>query len=130
MTAEPDDVGVLVVDDHATFRSVAREVIARTPGFAVVGEAVDGAAAIDAVRELEPRLVLMDIHLPGVDGLAATRVIAEERPDVVVVLLSTYDRDDLPVDPVTTGACTYLHKAELAPATVRALWERYSLRST
>ena len=66
-------VRVLIVDDQASFRHAARSVIELTPGFVVVGDAATGEAALDAARALRPDLVLMDVHLPGIDGLEASR---------------------------------------------------------
>jgi DNA-binding NarL/FixJ family response regulator len=124
MTDDPTtDVTVLVVDDQPRFLSVARTVIDRTPGFAFVGSADDGAAAVEAVGNLLPQLVLMDIHMPVLDGIAATRSICERWPDTVVVLLSSYDRDDLPHEVATSGAVGYLHKEELDAASVQRAWD-------
>lgn len=120
-----NDIGavtVLLVDDQERFREVARIVVQRTAGLTLVGEAVDGLDALDQARELQPQLVLMDIHLPRLDGLDATRRIVAELPDTVVILLSSYDRDDLPPGAMDTGALAYLHKEELAPAALTELW--------
>lgn len=116
------DVRVLVVDDQDRFRAVARTVVERTAGFAVAGEASDGEAAIDAVGALRPDLVVMDINMPVLDGVAAARRIATEWPDVVVVLLSSYARDDLPDGVLDGGARDYLHKEELGPDALRTMW--------
>lgn len=116
------DVRVLVVDDQARFLAVARTVVERTTGFTLVGEAADGAEAIERVRAEHPDLVLMDINMPVLDGPAAARRIRGEWPDVVVILLSSYAQADLPDGVLAGGAAGYLHKEELAPSALRALW--------
>ena len=121
----PGAVTVLVVDDQPLFRGAARTVISRAAGFVLAGEAADGLEAVDQVRLLRPQLVLMDIHMPRLDGIAATRRITAETPAPVVVLLSSYDKDDLPVEVANSGAAAYLHKEELSPATVHELWQRH-----
>lgn len=115
------EVAVVVVDDQAPFRSAARAVIARTPGFRLVGEAVDGADALARVAEVAPDLVLMDIRMPVMDGIEAARRLSDRHPPVVVCLLSSYDRGDLPAEVEASGAA-YLHKEELSPPMLQALW--------
>ena len=116
-------VHVLIVDDHPTFRRAARRVLARLPGFDVVGEAGTGEQSIQAARLLRPDLVLMDIHLPDISGLEASRRIlgeAKERP--VVFLLSTYEAAEYASQTAGCGATAYLAKAEFDPATLAAAW--------
>lgn len=103
---------VLIVDDQAPFRSVARTVVALTPGFEVAGEAASGEEAVALAAELEPDLILMDINLPGINGVEATRRILAARPAVHVLLLSTYNVADLPLDAASVGA-GYVHKEDL-----------------
>ena len=117
------DVPVLVVDDAPAFRVAAAAVLAHTDGFRLVGEAATGEEAIDAAASLQPALVLMDMRLPGVSGVEATRAILAARPQTVVLLCSTYQRSDLPDDVSTSGAAAYLHKEELTPATLRRVWD-------
>ncbi len=107
---------VLVVDDQAPFRAIARQVVELTPGFTVVGEAESGEDAVQLAGELGPRLVLMDINLPGINGIEATRQILARDPDVAVVLLSTYRESDLPADALASGARCYVHKEDFEPA--------------
>jgi DNA-binding NarL/FixJ family response regulator len=116
-------VRVLIVDDQAPFRDVARTVVALSPGFEVVAEAGSGEEAVEAALDREPQLVLMDINLPGINGLEATRRIMDERPDTIVILLSTYTRDDLPADARTSGAAKYVHKEDFSPAVLRDTWD-------
>ena len=117
------DVPVLVVDDQAPFRLAARAVVRRAEGFELVGEAESGEQAIALASDLHPAMVLMDIKMPGIGGIEATRRIVDEAPDTVVFLCSTYQQSDLPPDARTSGARGYVHKEELGPALLRQLWE-------
>jgi two-component system invasion response regulator UvrY len=115
-------VSVLIVDDQAFFRSAAQAVLAVTPGFSAVGEAASGEEAITRVDELRPGLVLMDIHLPGISGIEATRRIVGAHPDTAVLLLSTYRAEDLPADARDCGAIAYLHKEDFEPEVLERIW--------
>ena len=106
---------VLVVDDQAPFRAIARQVVELTPGFTVVGEAESGEDAVRLAHELRPELVLMDINLPGINGIEATRQIVAAAPNTIVVLLSTYRESDLPADALESGARRYVHKEDFEP---------------
>ena len=115
-------VPVLIVDDQAFFRSAAQAVLAVTPGFTAVVEADSGEKAILRVEELRPGLVLMDIHLPGISGIEATRRIRGTHPDTAVLLLSTYRAEDLPADARDCGAIAYLHKEDFEPEVLERIW--------
>lgn len=117
-------VPVLIVDDQIPFRRAARLVMAATPGFEVVGEAVTGEEAVEQFEALDPGLVLMDINLPGISGIEATRRITESHPEAVVLLLSTYRVDDLPEDAGTCGAAGYVNKEQFEPAVLLDLWAK------
>jgi two-component system, NarL family, invasion response regulator UvrY len=119
-------VPVLIVDDQAPFRRAARAVMSVTPGFEVVGEAESGEQAVELVETLGPRLVLMDINMPGINGCEATRIITTAHPDVVVLLLSTYQAADLPADAHSCGAAEYVHKEDFGPAIVTDAWSKHS----
>jgi two-component system invasion response regulator UvrY len=121
VTAPP--IKVLIVDDQPPFRAVARTVVGLTMGFEVVGEATTGEDAVTLAADLAPDLVLMDINLPGINGIEATRQIVNAHPDTAVILLSTYRAEDLPGDARTCGALGYVHKEDLGPDTVRERWE-------
>ncbi len=117
-----ESVPVLIVDDQAPFRAAARAVIGVTDGFEVVGEADSGEEAVTQAATLSPSLVLMDINLPGINGIEATRRILADAPGTVVVLLSTYNAGDLPADAASCGASAYVHKEDFSPAEVRRIW--------
>lgn len=117
-------VAVLIVDDQAPFRRAASAVVARLEGFEVVGEAGSAEEAVDLVDSLHPDLVLMDVHLPGMNGIEATRRITEAHHELAVVLVSTYDEADLPGDVAACGALGYLHKTDVRPRPLRELWHR------
>ena len=93
-----ETVSVLIVDDQLPFRAVARTVIGMTSGFEVTSEAASGEEAVEQVDAHPPDLVLMDINLPGINGIEATRRIRATHPDTAVILLSTYSEADLPAD--------------------------------
>jgi DNA-binding NarL/FixJ family response regulator len=119
-------VQVLIVDDQAGFRRAAARVLARIPDFELIGEYETGEASVEAARRLQPDLVLMDIHLPGIDGPEATRRIladaAGRKPPPVVFLLSTYEAGDYAPETFACGASAYLPKAEFGPAALMAAW--------
>lgn len=120
-------VRVLVVDDQRPFRLAAAAVLRRTPGFALVGEAASGEEALEVLTDLSPDLVLMDITMPGMGGIEATRRLLLAAPGTVVLLCSTYERGDLPAGAATSGAAAYLHKEELAPDVLARLWQEASV---
>ncbi|HEY8058971.1 MAG TPA: response regulator transcription factor [Acidimicrobiales bacterium] len=121
-TSSPGDVSVLIVDDQAPFRAVARTVIQLAAGFSVVGEAASGEEAVEMAAAVHPAMVLMDINLPGINGIEATRQIMAAAPDTVVIMLSTYKADDLPSDAADCGAARYVHKEDFGPGILRDIW--------
>jgi two-component system invasion response regulator UvrY len=114
-------VDVLIVDDQRPFRMIARTVVGLVGGWRVTAEAETGEDALTAAEVTRPGVVLMDINLPGISGIEATRRILERDPDTTVVLMSTYAADDLPAEAASCGAVAYLHKEDLTPAALRAL---------
>jgi DNA-binding NarL/FixJ family response regulator len=114
---------VIVVDDQAPFRLAARAVLRRTEGFELVGEAENGIEALTLANSVHPDLVLMDINMPEMGGIEATRLIMAELPDTVVILCSTYGVNDLPPEAATSGARAYVHKEQLGAKTIRRLWD-------
>jgi DNA-binding NarL/FixJ family response regulator len=116
------DVRVLVVDDQAPFRRAMALVVEETDGFVVVGQAASGEESLELGRDLQPDLVLMDVNLPGIDGLEATRrLVASERPPVVL-LLSTYDEDAGEQFTAQSGAIGYVTKSAFGPDRLTAAW--------
>jgi pilus assembly protein CpaE len=116
-------LGVMVVDDQAPFRSAVKAVLRRSTEFDLIGEAASGAEAITMADELNPAVVLMDINMPEMNGIEATRRIVATHPDVMVVLCSTYDVGDLPPDAASSGARAYVNKERLAADTLHNLWQ-------
>jgi DNA-binding NarL/FixJ family response regulator len=116
-------VRVLIVDDQEPFRLAARMVVDATDGFEVVGEAETGEASVEMARQLSPDLVLMDVNLPGINGLDATRQILAERADpVIVLLLSTYEEEEYAPRAAECGAAAYIPKAVFGPDRLEAAW--------
>ncbi|HTG47014.1 MAG TPA: response regulator transcription factor [Actinomycetota bacterium] len=116
-------VRVLIVDDQEPFRLAARMVVEATEGFDVVGEAETGEDSVTMARELAPDLVLMDVNLPGINGLDATRQILEGSDTVVVLLLSTYEEEEYAPRAAECGAKAYIPKAVFGPDRLEAAWE-------
>ena len=117
---------VLVVDDQAPFRLAARAVLRRLDEFEFAGEASSGPEAIELVGALRPALVLMDIHMPEMNGIEATRRIVSVHPEVSVILCSTHDPKDLPAEAAASGAIAYVSKEHLAADTIRELWDAWA----
>jgi DNA-binding NarL/FixJ family response regulator len=114
---------VVLVDDQALVRGGLRALLEAEPDLEVVGEAADGAAAVELVSKLRPDVVLMDIRMPGVDGLEATRRIAADPAlaDVRVVVLTTFEIDEYVFEALRVGASGFLLKAEEPVELLRAV---------
>ena len=119
---------VLIVDDQEPFRAVARMVVGLADGFEVVAEAQTGEEAVSIAQDTAPQIVLMDINLPGINGIEATRRVLAARPATAVILLSTYDVDSLPADADTSGAVRYVHKEDFSPDVLREAWNQHPAR--
>jgi len=103
-------IRVVIADDHAVVREGLRLILEASPGFVVAGEASNGAEAIRLVGDLQPDTVLMDLRMPGMDGLEAIEHIRARWPDIAVVILTTYNEDDLVLRGLRAGARGYLLK--------------------
>jgi RNA polymerase sigma factor (sigma-70 family) len=108
VSAEP--VRVLLVDDDELMRAGLKAVLSSDDTVDVVGEAADGRAALDQVRALEPAVVLMDVRMPDLDGIAATREVLASSPDVRVMILTTFEQDDYIFGALNAGASGFLLK--------------------
>ena len=116
-------VRVLIVDDQEPFRMAARMVVEATDGFDVVGEAETGEDSVEMARDLQPDLVLMDVNLPGISGLDATRqILAVNGSRVVVLLLSTYEEEEYAPRAAECGAAAYIPKAVFGPDRLQSAW--------
>jgi DNA-binding NarL/FixJ family response regulator len=111
---------ILIVDDHQGFRSFARTLLA-SEGFEVAGEAADGESALQAVRELHPDVVLLDVQLPGIDGFAVAELLAESPDPPAVVMTSTRDAVDYGSRLATAPILGFIPKQDLSGAGVNAL---------
>jgi DNA-binding NarL/FixJ family response regulator len=110
-TGPSDAVSVLIADDQALVRAGFRSILEAQPGISVVGEASDGRDAIDLVRKRRPRVVLMDIQMPDIDGLEATRqILADGDNDTAVLMLTTFDLNEYVYDALRAGASGFLLK--------------------
>ena len=115
-------VTVLTVDDQAVFLGAARELLDATAGFEELGQATSGAEALAMAAELHPDLVLLDVRMPGLDGIETARRLLASDPDVVVVLISLEPVADAPPWLGAVPAAAYLRKQELSPSALRRVW--------
>ena len=106
----PDPIRILVADDHLIIRQGLRLILETEPGFELVGEAADGAEAVRLCAELHPAVVLMDLRMPGMDGLTAIERLQVEQPGIAVIILTTFNEDDLMIRGLQAGAKGYLLK--------------------
>jgi two-component system, NarL family, invasion response regulator UvrY len=121
-------VGVMTVDDQAVFRQVAREVIEATAGFEHLGEVTCGEDALALADEVGPDLVLVDVRMPGIDGLETARRLRASHPASTIVLISTEGLDGLPAGIESCGAVTFLRKEHFGPSMLQRLWAEHGAR--
>jgi DNA-binding NarL/FixJ family response regulator len=114
---------LIVADDHAMLRSGIRSMLHGEPGLEVVGEAADGVEALELCRRFEPDLVLMDVRIPKMDGLAATRAIKEEFPKTSVVMVTMQEDPDYLFEVVLAGAAGYVLKGATPEQLTDAVWQ-------
>jgi DNA-binding NarL/FixJ family response regulator len=120
--AEQMGVRVLVVDDQLPFRRAMAAVVEETDGFEIVALAESGEESLELAAALRPDLVLMDVNLPGIDGLEATRRLLASDPPPVVLLLSTYDEEAGVGFVAESGASGYVTKSAFGPDRLEAAW--------
>jgi two-component system, NarL family, invasion response regulator UvrY len=116
-------VSVLVVDDQESFRAAMRELVASTAGFTLAGEAASGEAALDAVDELTPRMVIMDKRMPGMGGIEATRALMARHPELVVLLVSVEEPDPTVIR--SCGAAAFARKQDLSSGMLHRVWQAH-----
>ena len=120
MKGEPSSPArLLIADDHVLVREGIRTLLTSEPDLKIIGEAVDGREALELCRELSPDLVLMDVRMPKMDGLEATRAIKEERPQTSVLVVTNHQNPEYLLEAVRAGAAGYV----LKEATKRELLE-------
>ena len=138
-------IRVLLADDHAVMRAGFRMILDAADGIEVVGDAADGSAAVAAASALRPHVICMDVQMPGMDGLEATRrIVSDPAVDAAVVIVTTFDRDDYLFDALAAGASGFLLKnagpeelvsavrlaaagdARLAPEVTKRVFERFA----
>ncbi len=103
-------IRVMITDDHLIIREGLRLILETTDEIEVVGEATDGAECLRLVPELKPDVILMDLQMPGMDGITAIGHLRSEHPEIAIVILTTYNEDDLMIRGLQAGARSYLLK--------------------
>ena len=116
-------VQVLIVDDQLPFREASRMVVELTDGFEVVAEAVNGEQALELVAETGPDLVLMDVQMPGIDGIETTRRIRALDDPPVVVVMSTHESGDYEQVALSAGAIGFVPKSQFGMDTLADMWD-------
>ena len=123
-------ISVVVSDDHPIYRRAVCETLGSSADFVVVGSTATGEESVDMATKLKPQLVVMDVGLPGIDGMEATRRILAAVPEVTIVLVSSLESHELPVDAETCGAVAYIKKECLSPSALADLYRSQRNSST
>ncbi|MDA0158924.1 response regulator transcription factor [Solirubrobacter ginsenosidimutans] len=122
MSVRPRPVRVVTVDDQAVFRSAARAIVDSTPGFELVGESADGESALELIPRLDPDIVILDVRMPGIDGIDVADRLHREDPDRIIILASSLEPETLSRLARGCGATALLQKHWLTPRLLRGLW--------
>jgi DNA-binding NarL/FixJ family response regulator len=117
----PDEITTLIVDDHEVVREGLRLSLSRAPHIRVIGEAADGAAAVELAERRKPHVVIMDVRMPGMDGLEATKLLAERAPESKVLIFTAYSERSLLGRGLESGAKGYILKEAPHQTLVRAI---------
>jgi DNA-binding NarL/FixJ family response regulator len=117
----PDEITALIVDDHEVVREGLRLSLSRAPHIRVVGEAADGESAVELAERRKPDVVIMDVRMPGMDGLEATRLLAERAPESKVLIFTAYSERSLLGRGLESGAKGYILKEAPHQTLVRAI---------
>ena len=144
---DKDQIRVVIADDHAVFRQGTRELLAREADIEVVGEAANGEEAVRVVRARRPDVAILDISMPVLNGIDATRQIKQQCPETRILILTAYDYDEYVVAMLDAGAAGYILKtanyadvasavrsvyegeAVLDPAVARKVWSHFTAKS-
>jgi NarL family two-component system response regulator LiaR len=121
MESQAEHIRVLIVDDHQVVRQGLRTFLELHADITVAGEAGDGQAAVDMSARLEPDVILMDLVMPGLDGISATRLIKQRQPAIKVIALTSFTEDDKVFPAIQAGASSYLLKDVTPDALVEAI---------
>ena len=116
------DVRVLIVDDQLPFREASRMVVELTDGFEVVGEAENGEEGVELAASLKPDLVLMDVQMPGIDGLEATRRITAQDDPPHVLVMSTHESGNYAEPAIAAGAVGFIPKSAFGMDELEEIW--------
>jgi DNA-binding NarL/FixJ family response regulator len=116
---------VIAVDDRPAFLEVVRKVVGAAPGMAIVGEAMCGEEAVRLVEQLSPDLVVMDVRMPGIGGVGATRQIKAAHPETIVALVTTCSPEDLAPEAQRCAADAVICKRDLRPGVLAEIWQRH-----
>jgi len=130
MNVKEDKIRLMVVDDHGVVRSGVKALIETEEGLEVIGEATDGREAVTKAKTMEPDLVLMDLVMPEMDGVEATRRITQEGIDLEILILTSFSEEERIIQAIKAGASGYLIKDASPRELVSAIKDTYRGEST